>query len=480
MSATRPICVLLGALGGQGGGVLADWLVEAAEHAGYPAQATSTPGVAQRTGATTYYFELFPEKEPAQEPIFTLFPASGDLDLMAALEPTEAGRALERGFVTESTTVITGLERVYSTVEKMSAGDGRIDSEPMMDTLEKATKSLINLNVKELADGTSSRINAVVFGAIVGTGILPLDEEDGRTAIRGKGVAVESNLTGFDIGVRAARDGGSAPLDQTGKIFNEAPASFADAVQAYPETLRELIGHGIARLIDYQDEGYARLYLERLNEVMALDGNPDHRLTGEVANRLAGWMSFEDVVRVAQLKTRPGRLARIRGELGVGQDLPLKLTDYFKPGRDEFVGILPPALAWLVPNWKFLARGQGLALHIPTGSAFGFALLKILAALKPLRTRSAQYKEEQAHILAWLESVKKAASSDYDLACRAAELSVWARGYGNVRRNGLEILGALWSDWDSRLATQIDKLSAEVDQSLLLAHANPDMPHGQH
>ena len=96
MTADRPLCILIGALGGQGGGVLADWLVEASYNAGYPAQATSTPGVAQRTGATTYYFELFPEKNPPMDPVFTLFPATGDLDIMAALEPTEAGRALER------------------------------------------------------------------------------------------------------------------------------------------------------------------------------------------------------------------------------------------------------------------------------------------------------------------------------------------------------------------------------------------------
>ena len=76
MENLRPICVLVSALGGQGGGVLADWMVEAAKHAGYPAQATSTPGVAQRTGATTYYFELFPEKH-TDDPIFTLFPGTG-------------------------------------------------------------------------------------------------------------------------------------------------------------------------------------------------------------------------------------------------------------------------------------------------------------------------------------------------------------------------------------------------------------------
>ena len=113
----RPLCILLGALGGQGGGVLIEWLVNAAKKAGYPAQATSTPGVAQRTGATTYYFELFPEKNPTENPIFTFFPASDDLDVMIAMEPTEAGRAIERGFVTDFTTVITTTERVYSTSE---------------------------------------------------------------------------------------------------------------------------------------------------------------------------------------------------------------------------------------------------------------------------------------------------------------------------------------------------------------------------
>ena len=107
----RPICVLLGALGGQGGGVMVDWLVNAAKIAGYPAQATSTPGVAQRTGATTYYFELFPERNLVENPIFTFFPASDDLDIMIAMEPTEAGRAIERGFVTDFTTVITTTDR---------------------------------------------------------------------------------------------------------------------------------------------------------------------------------------------------------------------------------------------------------------------------------------------------------------------------------------------------------------------------------
>ena len=57
----RPITIAIVALGGEGGGVLADWIVDLAEHGGYLAQATSVPGVAQRTGATIYYVELFPK-----------------------------------------------------------------------------------------------------------------------------------------------------------------------------------------------------------------------------------------------------------------------------------------------------------------------------------------------------------------------------------------------------------------------------------
>ncbi|WP_340619790.1 hypothetical protein [Xenorhabdus siamensis] len=56
----QPIKIAILAMGGEGGGVLADWIVNLSEEHGYFAQATSVPGVAQRTGATIYYVELFP------------------------------------------------------------------------------------------------------------------------------------------------------------------------------------------------------------------------------------------------------------------------------------------------------------------------------------------------------------------------------------------------------------------------------------
>ena len=88
--------------------------------------------------------------------------------------------------------------------------------------------------------------------------------------------------------------------------------------------------------------------------------------------------------------------------------------------------------------------------------------------------------EEQENILTWLGAVKEAVKTDYDLACRTAELSIWARGYGNVRRNGQKMLTNMFAGWQSKLTESVDKVAAEVDQSLLLAHANPDSPSGHH
>lgn len=473
VNTTRPVTLLLGALGGQGGGVLGDWLVEAAHNSGYPAQATSTPGVAQRTGATTYYIELFPVKNPPAQPIFSLFPTCGELDIMAAMEPTEAGRALERGWVTDCTTIFTATERIFSTAEKVPAGDGRFPTEPIFESLTKATKDLILLDMDNLSAGSSARSNAILFGAIIGSKIFPLTEDDCREAIRAKGVAVESNLAGFEIGLKAAKGSEVVSRDEDGVAYNSAPAEFNSALDQYSESLRQVIGHGVARMIDYQNADYARLYLDRLKSISDLDTSADKILTDKMARGLARWMSFEDVIRVAQLKTRPGRLARIRGELGVDANTPLKVTDYFKPGREELTGILPPGLSWLVPNIKKLSPGNGMALHIQTGSFTGFAALKFLAALKPFRMKSAQYLEENAAIETWLTAVKQAAAADNDLARQTAELTIWARGYGNVRRTGLAKLSGLFANWTQRLQDK-NALSAEIDQMIMLAKASQD------
>src|SRR5581483_7479514 len=91
----KAISIAILAMGGEGGGVLADWLVDVAEHAGYYAQSTSVPGVAQRSVATIYHLELFPEivaDSGGKGPVLGFMRVHGEVDGVGAAELREAGR----------------------------------------------------------------------------------------------------------------------------------------------------------------------------------------------------------------------------------------------------------------------------------------------------------------------------------------------------------------------------------------------------
>src|SRR5450759_3304348 len=105
----RAIRIAILAMGGEGGGVLADWIVDLAENSGYLAQTTSVPGVAQRTGSTIYYVELFPgeaARAAGKDPVLALMPVPGEVDVVIASELMEAGRAVTRGLVTPDRTTL--------------------------------------------------------------------------------------------------------------------------------------------------------------------------------------------------------------------------------------------------------------------------------------------------------------------------------------------------------------------------------------
>src|SRR6516165_195871 len=144
MNAPRPITILIAALGGEGGGVLTQWIVSAAAQAGFPVQSTSIPGVAQRTGATTYYIEILPvhaRELGARRPVLALTPGVGDIDIAVASELLEAGRTVASGFVTrERTHMIGSLSRFYAMDEKIAMGDGRFDQDKLIKVIQDHAK----------------------------------------------------------------------------------------------------------------------------------------------------------------------------------------------------------------------------------------------------------------------------------------------------------------------------------------------------
>ena len=468
MSIQAPIAVQIAALGGQGGGVLAEWLAEAAGAAGYAAQATSIPGVAQRTGATTYYLEMARDPAPAPAPLFSLYPDEDGVDLLVALEPLEAARALSLGLVTRRTTVITGARRIFSTAEKMVAGDGAIKSDDLLAPLEAAAGKVIALDPDAGQEKPARPGNAVFLGAVAASGQLPLDDGAYRQAIAQKGVAIEANIQDFERG-RAAATEQLQPEPDTTRL-NAAPPGFDADLATYPEAQRPLIGHALARLVDYQDTTYAQLYLTRL----ASFTDADQALLTEVATRLAARMSYEDVIRVAQLKTRPGRLGRIRDDLDLADDAPLRVTDFLKPGREEFASLMPPKM-----GARYLAKraGQpdtGNPIRLDVTSFTGQLKFKILASLKWWRPKSYRYHQEQQAIETWLGAVNAARAVDAELAQATAELSILARGYGAVRLRGDAKLEHLFTDWEAQLAADSSALLTQVKALLHAARHDPD------
>jgi len=460
----RPITILIAALGGEGGGVMADWLMEAATASGYPAQATSIPGVAQRTGATTYYLEIYPAKRETlggKEPVLSLTPSPGNVDVMVASELIEAGRAMQNGYVSpERTTLIASTHRIYATVEKMQMADGRFDPARVHEAAKALARNSVLFDMRKLAQDNGTVINAVLFGAMAGAGVLPLSRAACEQAIRQGGRGAEASLRGFAAGHDIAARQRPAPAE---------PAPPKRATE-----LNEVMRLGVERLEDYQGVAYAALYEKRMAPFL----KGDAKLAAEVARHLALWMAYEDIIRVADLKTRASRFERVRREVGAQPGEPVIVIDYLKPGVEEFASVMPHFLgrrlvAWAEKRGKLDAYNVGM--HIKTSGIFGYLLVRSLAWLRPWRPASYRYREEQALIERWLALVGTAAARDVRLAIEIAECARLIKGYGDTHRRGkanfLAIVDALV---ENPATADVGEQAAAIRKAREAALADPE------
>jgi len=457
MNAKSPVTILIAALGGEGGGVLAEWLVDTARLAGYPAQSTSIPGVAQRTGATTYYVEVYPEPFPALQgrvPILSLLPVPGCIDLVVATELLEAVRTVQAGMVSaERTTLVTSTSRTLTTAEKMSLGDGRFNSKLLDAVAHKHSRRLVTFDMDRVARDAGTIPSAVMFGAIAASGLLPFAREHYEATVRHSGRGAEASLRGFASAWDAVQGDPDTKSPHAAAVDSSATAGaashgsrhFADA--AFPEAARSFVRLGYDRTLEFQDRAYADLYLDRLRRILAAEVKRDadaahaFALTRETARFLALWMAFDDIVRVADLKVRKSRFARVRREVAAGDGDVVRIVDYFKPGVPEVAALLPKALGERLTAWDRRRQHNGktplaMALHLRTDTVAGFIALRSLAGLRWLRRRGTRYAQEQAQIERWLGAIESAAKSDWQCALEIALCGRLVKGYGATNERG--------------------------------------------
>jgi indolepyruvate ferredoxin oxidoreductase, beta subunit len=448
----RPITIAIAALGGQGGGVLADWIRELAEQNGYFGQSTSVPGVAQRTGSTVYYLELFSEtaaRAEGREPVLSLSAVAGDVDVVIAAEWMEAGRAVQRGFVTPDRTVlIASTHRAFAISEKSAMGDGVASSEVVMDAVRAAARRLICFDMQKIAEDSSAMISAALFGSLGASAVLPFPRAAFEAVIAGKGLAASANRAAFEAAWAAV--GNETEAGESEQTSLPQPDASAGGVAAriraeLPSVVHATALEGCRQLIDHQDERYAIAYLARLERVVKADraAGGEQRgfiLSVTVARHLAVWMAYQDVIRVADQKTRAERYATMRSEVRAAPGELAYPVEYMHPRLEELCDILPRRIgAAILGSTRLrglLQRPFGSGRLVRTYNLGGFLLLFALASLRPLRPMTLRYAVESERIESWLDRLCSAAAQHYDLAIEIARCPRLLKGYSDTHARG--------------------------------------------
>jgi indolepyruvate ferredoxin oxidoreductase, beta subunit len=493
----RPICVAVLAMGGQGGGVLSDWIVELAESQGWHAQSTSVPGVAQRTGSTLYYVEMLPPKA-GRAPILSLMPAPGEVDVVLAAELAEAGRSILRGLVTpDRSTLIASTHRLYSVAEKEKPGDATIDPVVVVDAAGIAAKGVIAFDMETLATKNSSVISACLFGALAASAALPFKLEAFEGIVSAGGRGVESSLKAFRAAYAQVREppGAQRPaVKRPAKRLDPLPTTagrpdldkLLARIREFPLALQPMLYTGLKRLTDFQDPAYAGEYLDRLGRLHQLDqGNggaaKDFAFTAAAAKYVAVAMAYDDVIRVADLKTRESRYDRVLRENGVGEGQIVYTTEYMHPRLEEVAGTMPAALGRFMEahpalfGWAF-RKGR----RVRSGTIHWFLMLYALAAFRPMRRTTLRHQREMAHMEQWLSVATSTLKQNYDVAVETLNARRLVKGYSDTHARGESkferVIGAVpalaaradGADWMRRLrdAALMDEKGIALDGAL--------------
>jgi len=454
----RPISIAIVAMGGQGGGVLTGWLVSLAEKAGWVAQSTSVPGVAQRTGATIYYVEMM---KPAggQRPILAQMPTPGDVDIVMASEFMEAGRSILRGIVTpDRTTLIASNHRSFAISEKSAPGKGIAESGAVVDAIGVTARRQIIFDMDALATRNGSVMSAAMFGALAGSGALPFARDAYHAVIEKDGRGVAASLRTFG----AAFDRACGPIEAAqdsalpaAMAREPVPSTSTDPRVArllaqlrydLPEAAQPMAYAGLTKVVDFQDARYGREYLATLRNVHVMDRElggdaQGFALTITAAKYVANAMAYDDVIRVADLKTRTERRTRIENEVGVGSRQILSTTEYMHPRMEEVAGMLPAKLArWLKAReglYGWLDRRVNKGRRVRTYSPGSFLMLYVIGGLRATRRHSLRHAEEEKHRNDWLAMAMEMARGNYALGIEVLKCRRLIKGYSDTHARGL-------------------------------------------
>ena len=287
-----------------------------------------------------------------------------------------------------------------------------------------------------------------------------------------------TNLAAFEDAHRQAERGGHEFARQpVARLSTEIPerASVHGFSRCWTvcahcrQTVQPIALEGVRRTLDYQDVAYAEAFLDRIERFAAIEARvwadaSSYALLVSVARSLALWMTFEDTIRVADLKTRASRFERVRTEIRATPGQIFGITEFMKPRVAEIAGTLPTGLGrWLLRSPR-AARCLGHwtdGLQVRTRTLRGFLQLHAVAGLRRWRRATLRYQEENARIEQWLDRIESLSVNHYSLAVEVARAQRLVKGYGETHERG-------WRSFTTLMA-QLDALASRSDGAALLA-----------
>jgi hypothetical protein len=198
-----------------------------------------------------------------------------------------------------------------------------------------------------------------------------------------------------------------------------------------PEAAVSVVSKGIHLLVDYQGASYAQLYVDRVRRFVGRPGVDDAML-GEIARLMALRMSYQDPIRIAQLKL-------VEFETGAEGLRAQPADDVRKFRLDELIGALPAivaepvldALEWL--GWTH----KPVPIRFSAKSRWGVRRLKIEAGLRRWRLFSVRYAKERALVERWLHMINRSLVKQPTAASAMVQSADMIEGYGDAYRQSL-------------------------------------------
>jgi hypothetical protein len=187
-----------------------------------------------------------------------------------------------------------------------------------------------------------------------------------------------------------------------------------------PAGTEAIVRAGIDRLIEYQSPRYAQLYVDRLCRFVGKSGI-DAVLFGEIARLMALRMSYEDPIRIAQLKLTE----------------PEPSADRRKFRVDELIGCLPAVVAEPVLDlleWLNWARAP-VSIKYSARHRWDIRRLKIEAGLKRWRLFSIRYAKERVWVERWLHMINRSLTKQPAAALAVIQTADMIQGYGSPYRH---------------------------------------------